>query len=512
MEAGYYHIADTTVIDALEYQLCHVFESMEETDEINAFRVYDTFDWRMYRKGWQLHHQDGHYEIVDQATEQIISYIGVSDTKNRKFHWDFPDSQFSKALAQVAEMRALLPVAEVVRRTLRLHLRNKDEKIVARLDVETFSDKENTTTVMRCRPVPVRGYKKKLRQVVSVIEELSLPEESKNPVLAILEEGDRRPGDYSSKINIALQPELSAKAAVKLIMKDLVEIMHINQAGVLDDVDSEFLHDFRVSIRRARSLLGQIKDVLDAETTATLQNRLKTIGGVTGEVRDLDVYLLKKSEYVRLVPEALTPGIVQLFQILERKRRYARNRMVKAMDGDDFAVALKELDTFIQDDPVASPILDREPSAGHLPIMTVAKKVITKRYRRVIKKGREITESTPDVKLHDLRIDCKKLRYLLEFFSSLFPENQMKALIKQLKELQENLGDFNDLSVQQAFLVNLLDTTSPTSANAAALSSAIGGLITQLSMAHQRVRSQFLSVFETFDTPDNKKRFKRLFA
>jgi CHAD domain-containing protein len=82
--------------------------------------------------------------------------------------------------------------------------------------------------------------------------------------------------------------------------------------------------------------------------------------------------------------------------------------------------------------------------------------VIYKRYRRIVKKGSKISETTPDEKLHELRIDCKKLRYLLEFFTSLFPENEMKKLVKQLKQLQENLGDFNDLSVQQEFLVNHL--------------------------------------------------------
>ncbi len=512
MGTSYYHIADTSEVDKMKSLLLHTFESMAEVEDTTTSRFFDTFDWRLHQKGWQLYRQNRHYEIVDQATEKIVTAVGVNDAKKRTFYWDFPDSRFSEILGQTTQMRALLPVADIVRERLRLHLRNGDEKIVARIDIETYGDKENTTTVMRCRPNPVRGYKKELRRVISVIEALSLPEENKNPVLAILERGERHPGDYSSKINIDLQPEMAANQAVRLIMRNLVDVMHINLPGVLDDIDSEFLHDFRVSIRRARSLLGQMKAVLDAETTAALQSRLKTMGGATGEVRDLDVYLLKKSEYTQLVPETLDKGIVQLFQILERKRRYAKNRMVRAMAGNDFAAALRELDIFSQNDPVAVPTSDSESPAVRLPIMDEAKKIIYKRYRRVIKKGREISETTADERLHDLRIDCKKLRYLLEFFSSLFPGDQMKALIRQLKQLQENLGDFNDLSVQQAFLVNLLNTTSPTSANAVVLSAAIGGLITQLATAHKRVRSQFLRVFETFDTPDNNKRFKRLFC
>jgi CHAD domain-containing protein len=64
----------------------------------------------------------------------------------------------------------------------------------------------------------------------------------------------------------------------------------------------------------------------------------------------------------------------------------------------------------------------------------LARKFIRKRYKKVIKRGRAITEDTPYDVFHSLRIDCKKLRYLLEFFASLFPANKMILLIGQLKK------------------------------------------------------------------------------
>ena len=74
--------------------------------------------------------------------------------------------------------------------------------------------------------------------------------------------------------------------------------------------------------------------------------------------------------------------------------------------------------------------------------------------------GTSITPSSPDVLLHKLRIECKKLRYLLEFFSSLFAQKEINYLIKQLKILQDNLGDLNDLSVQQDTLRKYVETDS----------------------------------------------------
>jgi CHAD domain-containing protein len=88
----------------------------------------------------------------------------------------------------------------------------------------------------------------------------------------------------------------------------------------------------------------------------------------------------------------------------------------------------------------------------------------------------------------------------------------MKMLVRQLKQLQENLGDFNDLSVQQGFLIDYLQTIRPKTAQAVMLAAATGGLISRLHAAHGRVRSQFLRVFNAFDTPTNRERFKTLFA
>ena len=246
---------------------------------------------------------------------------------------------------------------------------------------------------------------------------------------------------------------MPAAEALQHILKNLTSVMHQNLDGVLEDIDSEFLHDFRVAVRRSRSLLGQPKGVLTAETTTALQTHLKTMGAITGDVRDLDVYLLKKSTYVDYVPDVLKPGILQLFRVLQRKRRTAKDRMLKAMAVDEFKAALAALDEFVNSDPSA-----HGDTAGHAPIGELAKTVIYNRYRRIIKKGRRITSRTADEKLHELRIDCKRLRYLLEFFTSVFPADQMKMLIKQLKRLQDNLGDFNDLCVQQDFLALHLET------------------------------------------------------
>jgi CHAD domain-containing protein len=117
----------------------------------------------------------------------------------------------------------------------------------------------------------------------------------------------------------------------------------------------------------------------------------------------------------------------------------------------------------------------------------------------------------PDEKLHRLRIQCKKLRYLLEFFASLFPSDEITLLTKQLKQFQDNLGEFNDLSVQRNTLKEYLDTIVPESDRAILVAAAIGGLITNLNMRQQHVRAEFSDQFRLFGQKKNTKLVKQLF-
>ena len=73
---------------------------------------------------------------------------------------------------------------------------------------------------------------------------------------------------------------------------------------------------------------------------------------------------------------------------------------------------------------------------------------ITRVYRKMVKMGRAIDDDSPAEDLHELRKVGKELRYLLEFFSSLYPADVVKPFIKTLKGLQDQLGRFQDREVQ----------------------------------------------------------------
>jgi CHAD domain-containing protein len=147
-----------------------------------------------------------------------------------------------------------------------------------------------------------------------------------------------------------------------------------------------------------------------------------------------------------------------------------------------------------------------------VPVINLARQRIYKRYRRIVKAGQRILKNTEDEQLHALRIECKKLRYLMEFFASLFPPKKISRLIKQLKKLQNNLGDFNDLCVQEEYLLNIASEMPVTDDQSRKTLLAIGGLVETLDKRRAVVKGEFAQTFTTFAAPENKKLFKELFA
>ncbi len=232
------------------------------------------------------------------------------------------------------------------------------------------------------------------------------------------------------------------------------------------------------------------------------------MGKLSNQLRDLDVYLLKEDSYRSMLPAGLREDINPLFDYLREKRRGAFHEVIRSLKTREYEEIMQRIDLFLsepQKDPPAA-------SNADIPIIELARKRIYRKYRRVVKDGTSILENTQDELLHRLRIQCKELRYLLEFFSSLFPPQKMSELIGQLKKLQDNLGDFNDFSVQEEYLLKVAEELPATDQKSKKTLVAIGCLIGSLETKKQAVKGKFAKTFANFASPPNKKLFRELFA
>jgi triphosphatase len=85
------------------------------------------------------------------------------------------------------------------------------------------------------------------------------------------------------------------------------------------------------------------------------------------------------------------------------------------------------------------------------PVTEIATAALSKRWKKVGQHGRVIESLDADQR-HELRKELKKLRYAVEFLSSLFPAKGVTPFLKRLKKLQTVFGDLNDAATVKRIL------------------------------------------------------------
>ncbi|MBE2222217.1 MAG: CHAD domain-containing protein [Anaerolineae bacterium] len=470
--------------------------------------IYDTFDWRLYNQKFALFSVGSQFTLRDLVEGKTAVQLELDELP--QFVWDMPPGLFRAKLAPILSMRALLPMANVSHQKTVHRLLNEDEKTVAWVMYEVFAPVRNgETALLQLLSIqPVRGYVKAETQLVDLCHQQNFEATDDEIIPMLLMACGHEPGSYSAKLNVDLKPDMRADAAVNVILRYLFQVMKMNEQYIKQDVDTEFLHDYRVSVRRTRSALSQVNAVFPEAYTQRFKKDFKFIGKLSNQLRDLDVYLLAEADYKAKLPEFLQEDIHPLFEYLQSKREDALQAVISELDSAEYRRIVQDWELFLEEPPTK----DKTAVNATMPILELAQKRIYKRYQRIIKVGNAILKDQQDELLHALRLECKNLRYLMEFFATLFPPDQISILIRQLKQLQDNLGDFNDFCVQEVYLLHVgreMPIRGQASRDALI---AIGCLVGALHQRREQVKSEFAGTFTSFAAPQNKALFTDLFA
>jgi len=516
-----YSLPETTEGDELIESLAERF-SIRREDPLHRQETYlDTFDWRLREAGGVLSAESGRgrrgWTLVWRVGGELRRRLAVDALP--AFGWDLPEGPLRQEIEPISGIRSLLPLATWEGERTELRLLDGEEKTVARTFLERGAVRapggEPRPLPPRLRAVPVRGYGEAFAELVDFLEaEAGLVGAEVGELEEALAAIGRRPGDYTSKPRFAFEPEMPAGEAVKRIHRTLLGTILANEDGVRRDLDSEFLHDFRVAVRRTRSALGQVKGVLPAPVLEHFRGEFSWLGKATGPTRDLDVYLLKIGGYKEFLPEGVREDLAPLEAFLAERQKKEQARLVRALDSERYRALVEGwrhfLDGEILDGAAEEPEGER-PANAERPIGEVASERIWKVYRRVEKRGSRIDDDSPAERLHQLRIDCKKLRYLLEFFRHLYPADEVGRLIKALKKLQDLLGDFNDYEVQQEHLERYAHDMAEAGRAPVPTFLAMGRLLARLADGQDGERRRFAQRFARFVGEENRESFRGLF-
>ena len=480
-------------IGALHDVLASSFELSVGRRRVVRRRALDTFDRRLERAGRRL-------QLVAEAGEERLELVASEETlvsvlAGAGLRWPamagaLPDGTLKDHVARLAGIRALVVVDERRWLVRRAELRNADRKIVVRLDVEEPADGGAAPPMVTLRPL--RGYQKEADRAWRLVMTLLEP--------ALDEPVAPRPVSPS-----VADRESPARALLAAELTDFLQEVRDNLPGAIADVDTEFLHDLRVAVRRTRSLVKLGGQALPAHTRVVWEPQFKWLGDLTTPVRDLDVYQLGLPEMAGWLVATSSADLEPFQAYLARRRAVDRRTLLRTLRGarlrrllDDWSGELSALADSARSEDGATW------SAGAL-----ARASVARAHRRVVHGGTSISDSSPPEDLHVLRKRCKELRYALEMFAPVLDGAQVGKAIKDLKSLQDVLGRFQDSEVQRMTLRGFAQEMVADGAPAEALL-AMGELTGHLYAEQRRARAEFATAFASYVRPASRRRMARL--
>jgi CHAD domain-containing protein len=233
---------------------------------------------------------------------------------------------------------------------------------------------------------------------------------------------------------------MSITEAFQVIAFACLRHFRSNEPRVAAARDVDALHQSRVALRRLRSAFSLFKPILARPAAERFREELRALSNTLGEARNLDVLLRRRSE-------ALAPDARQRL-VEERTRAY--DRVIEELRSPQVRTMMLDLVEWVA---LAAFIGHGEGgrSDAEAPLRPFADHVL-RRFWKKLKRGGSDLPDLDDGARHELRISAKKLRYAAEFFAALYDKRAERRdeFVARLQELQEDLGELNDVVTERA--------------------------------------------------------------
>jgi triphosphatase len=270
-------------------------------------------------------------------------------------------------------------------------------------------------------------------------------------VVSKAEQGYRLLSGYTEHPVKGVSPALARTDTLADVLKTLIWscLQHFqnNLRGAMGSDDDEYLHQMRVALRRLRVVLRMAEKVSADEQLAGLSKDISALCVALGHIREWDVFIAQTVQPMcaRMAGHA---GLQALLATCERQRAacYA------ALRGEAQARELQRLMlrfAIWMNGPYWQQQAETVQQAQDF-----ATRRLHKLAKRFAQSGQQLN-TVDAARLHALRILAKKLRYSAEFFAALYDKQKAKPFLAALSEVQEVLGQINDVAVAHRLLDEL---------------------------------------------------------
>lgn len=249
--------------------------------------------------------------------------------------------------------------------------------------------------------------------------------------------------------------ENGSVAALMQVFEKLLYDIYFYREKLLADGDNDDLHQFRIACRKSVVLMGEFSFLYEKEELLSHRSGLKNFITISNAKRDMDVLEI---ELEKIAGEIAGSHYQEAWELLKEhvaKMLQKENEPIlsylKSQTCINVLMAWKNYMTDTNRTDISI--------YGRHPIDLLSKYVIFQRFLKIKKQIKKLdSKHNASQMLHKLRIEYKKIRYSLETFGYLYEKKQIKKLLKEMKELQDVLGDFHDAQQQKILFEALLES------------------------------------------------------
>ncbi len=262
---------------------------------------------------------------------------------------------------------------------------------------------------------------------------------------------------WRKKTRLALPADSTVEEALISIARHCLAHMLENEACTLETENPEGVHQMRVALRRLRSALGLFRRMLPEDQYRWAVGEIKWLTGQMAPARDWDVFLAEiVAPVVNNFPDEA--AFKTMIERIEDQRVSSRRAARRAIRSQRYTRFLLRISGWLGRRGWREQGLNE--AAAHLfdPVADFSTALISATHGKVRKKGRHFAKLSAADR-HRLRIKCKKLRYTVDFFSSLYPPKTVEPFTATLSKLQDDLGYLNDVSVAAELIERLAKST-----------------------------------------------------
>ncbi|MCR6632464.1 MAG: CHAD domain-containing protein [Magnetospirillum sp.] len=245
---------------------------------------------------------------------------------------------------------------------------------------------------------------------------------------------------------VELSADMPLAEAFRAVARNCLHHLLANERALLAHGDGEAVHQMRVALRRLRSALKVFRPLVDGPQLNALKEEVRWLLDLLGPARDAEVFLAEIIDpVVKGLPDRT--GLSTLRDHWRAERQADLEAARQAVENRRFTLLLLDLGAWVEagdwsSDAALPGFAHRNDALGPF-----ARGVLDRLARKLHKAGGRHLAALAPPDLHQVRIHGKRLRYAGEFFAPLHAKSEAKAYLGALADLQDRLGEINDIAV-----------------------------------------------------------------